>query len=149
MRILVVLILTVIVSTACSSLKLSPAEFGWPVESVQKIDKDGFVKEDRYSVSFNTKALFLEEMQDSMAYQGKDLRMIRNQDGYYFITSKGFKNVYIFKPAEASLELKEKILINENGMNNPFLNQRNPYIELVDGEFKVYLSGEGIFGGSK
>lgn len=149
MRIFVALILTLIISTACSSLKLSPAEFSWPIESVQKIDKDGFVKEDRYSISFNTKALFMEEMQDSMAYQGKDLRIIRNKDGYYFITSKGFKNVYIFQPAEASLQLKEKVLVNENGLNNPFLNQRNPYIELVDGDFKIYLTSEGIYGGAR
>jgi len=149
MRILTPLILTVIILTACSSLKLSPAEFNWPIESVQKIDNDGFVIEDRYSFSFNTKALFLEEMQDSMAYKGKDLRIIRNKDGYYFITTKGFKNVYIFQPSEASLELKEKVLVSENGLNNPFFNQRNPYIELVDGDYKIYLTSEGIYGGAK
>ncbi|WP_290665039.1 hypothetical protein [Ignavibacterium sp.] len=149
MRIFVVLALLVIISAACSSLKLSPAEFGWPIESVQKVDKEGFVKEDRYSFSFNSKALFLEEMQDSMAYQGKDLRIIRNQDGYYFITSKSFKNVYIFEQAEASLELKEKVFVSENGLNNPFFNQRNPYIELVDGDFKIFLTSEGIYGGAK
>lgn len=149
MRIFVALVLTGIILTACSSLKLSPAEFSWPIESVMKIDKDGFVKEDRYSFSFNTKALFIEEMQDSMAYQGKDIRMIRNQDGYYFITSKAFKNVYIFQPAEASLELKEKVLVSEKGLNNPFFNQRNPYIELVDGDYKIYLTSEGIYGGAK
>lgn len=149
MRILFALILTLTVLSACSSLKLSPAEFSWPIESVQKIDKDGFVKEDRYSFSFNSKALFAEEMQDSMAYQGKDLRIIRNRDGYYFITSKDFKNVYIFQQAEASFDLKEKILVNENGLKNPYFNQRNPYVELVDGEFKVYLSSEGIQGGVK
>ncbi len=149
MRIFVFLILSVIVITACSSLKLSPADFSWPIESVQQIGKDGFIKEDRYSFSFNTKALFLEEMQDSMAYQGKDLRIIRNQDGYYFITSKLFKNVYLFEQTEASLQLKEKITVSESGLNNPFFNQRNPYIELVDGDYKVYLTSEGIYGGIK
>lgn len=149
MRIFFALILTLSVLPACSSLTLSPAEFSWPIESVQKIDKDGIVKEDRYSFSFNTKALFAEEMQDSMAYQGKDLRIIRNKDGYYFITSKEFKNVYIFQQAEASLELKEKVLVNENGLNNPYFNQRDPFIELIDGDFKIYLDNDGMKGGAK
>mgnify|MGYP005837040751 CR=1 FL=1 len=149
MRILVVLIITLLVSTACSSLKLSPAEFAWPIESVLKINNDGFAKEDRYSFSFNTKSLFMEEMQDSMAYVGKELRIIRNQDGYYFITSKGFKNVYIFETSEGSFSLKEKITINETGLNNPFFNQRTPYIELVDENFKAYLTSEGLQGGVK
>ncbi|MEJ5261856.1 MAG: hypothetical protein WHT45_04185 [Ignavibacterium sp.] len=149
MRIFAALIITVLVSNACSSLKLSPAEFAWPIESVLKINNDGIAKEDRYSFSFNTKALFMEEMQDSMAYVGKDLRIIRNNEGYYFITSKGFKNVYIFESSESSLSLKEKITINETGLNNPFFNQRNPFIELVDGEFKAFLTKEGLQGGAR
>lgn len=149
MRIFAALIITVLVSNACSSLKLSPAEFAWPIESVLKINNDGIAKEDRYSFSFNTKALFMEEMQDSMAYVGKDLRIIRNNEGYYFITSKGFKNVYIFESSESSLSLKEKITITETGLNNPFFNQRNPFIELVDGEFKAYLTKEGLQGGAR
>lgn len=149
MRILVALIISIIIITACSSLKLSPAEFAWPIESVLKINNDGFAKEERYSFSFNTKSLFMEEMQDSMAYVGKKLRIIRNQDGYYFITSKGFKNVYIFETSEGSFSLKEKITINETGLNNPFFNQRTPYIELIDGDFKAYLTNEGLQGGVK
>lgn len=149
MRILVALIISITIVTACSSLKLSPAEFAWPIESVLKINNDGFAKEERYSFSFNTKSLFMEEMQDSMAYVGKELRIIRNQDGYYFITSKGFKNVYIFETSEGSFSLKEKITINETGLNNPFFNQRTPYIELIDGDFKAYLTNEGLQGGVK
>lgn len=149
MRILVALIISITIITACSSLKLSPAEFAWQIESVLKINNDGFAKEERYSFSFNTKSLFMEEMQDSMAYVGKELRIIRNQDGYYFITSKGFKNVYIFETSEGSFSLKEKITINETGLNNPFFNQRTPYIELVDGNFKAYLTSEGLQGGVK
>lgn len=149
MRKLVALIISITIVTACSSLKLSPAEFAWPIESVLKINNDGFAKEERYSFSFNTKSLFMEEMQDSMAYVGKELRIIRNQDGYYFITSKGFKNIYIFETSEGSFSLKEKITINETGLNNPFFNQRTPYIELIDGDFKAYLTNEGLQGGVK
>ncbi|WP_337865330.1 hypothetical protein [Ignavibacterium sp.] len=149
MRIFVASIITLFILTACSSLKLSPAEFAWPIESVIKINDDGLAKEERYSFSFNAKALFMEEMQDSLAYVGKDLRIIRNNEGYYFITSKGFKNVYIFESSESSLSLKEKITINETGLNNPFFNQRNQFIELIDGEYKAYLTKEGLQGGAK
>ena len=53
------LIITSVVLSSCSSLTLTPAEFSWPLESVLKIDNNGFVKEDRNSISFDTKALFL------------------------------------------------------------------------------------------
>lgn len=149
MRLFVVPVIILTLTVACSSLKLEPADFSWPIESVLKIDKDGFVKEERHSLYFNTKALFAEEAEDSLAYTGKEIRIIRNADGFYFITSKGFKNVYIFRPSEASLELKEKVFITENGLSNPFLNQRNPYIELVDGDYKGYLTSEGLKGGVK
>lgn len=149
MRKVVVPVLILLISVACSSLKLAPADFAWPIESVLKVDNDGFAKDERYSFSFNTKAMFNEEFEDSLAFVGKEVRVIRNSDGYYFITSKGFKNVYIFSSAEASLELKEKIFINETGLNNPYLNQRIPYIELVDGNYRAYLTSDGIQGGAQ
>jgi len=133
----------------CSTLLLKPAEFSWPIESVLKIDKEGTVNEDRYSFSFNTKALFFEETQDSMAYSGKDLRVIRNMDGYYFITSPNFKNVYVFASAEGSLKLENKIAISEIGMKNPAFNQRTPFIELVVESSVVNLNKDGIVRGEK
>lgn len=81
---------------ACSSLLLEPAQFSWPIESVLKVDKDGFVNEERHSINFNTKALFFEETQDSLSFAGKTLHLIRNNEGYYFMTSTDFKNVYVF-----------------------------------------------------
>ena len=76
--------------SSCSSLTLTPAEFGWPIEGVLKIDKNGFVKEDRNAVSFDTKALFLEETQDSLGYAGKTLHVIRNHEGFYPLIRKAF-----------------------------------------------------------
>lgn len=146
---LLILSILIISFTACSTLTLAPAEFSWPIESVLKIDDKGFVKEDRYSFSFNTKPLFLEEMQDSLAYSGKSIRLIRNTDGFYFITAIDFKNVYVFKTDKSALSLENKIQINETGLKNPAFNQRNPFIELID-EGNVYkLSPEGFSGGAK
>jgi len=150
MKTLVVLSVTLIVlGTACTMLTLQPADFSWPVESALKVDDQGNVTEDRYSTDFNTIALFYEEFQDSMAYKGKEIRLIRNNAGNYFITGKDFKNVYVFKANEGTLTLEKKIFISEFGLKSPAFNQRSPYIELVNGDYKINLTNDGIEGGSK
>lgn len=138
-----------LLGTACSMLTLQPADFSWPVESLLKVDDQGNVAEDRYSTSFNTIGLFYEEFQDSLAYRGKSIHLIRNNWGDYFITGDEFKNVYVFKAYEGTLELEKKIFISEFGLKTPALNQRTPYIELLDGDNKIYLTSDGIDGGSK
>jgi hypothetical protein len=139
----------ILITAACSVLTLQPADFSWPVESALKIDDQGNVTEDRYSTDFNTIGLFFEEFQDSMSYKGKEIRLIRNNWGDYFITGKKFKNVYVFKASEGKLVLETKIFISEFGLNEPAFNQRSPYIELLDGDYKINLTSEGIEGGSK
>lgn len=135
--------------TACSVLTLSPADFSWPIESVLPVDSDGNVTEERYSLEFNSVGLFYEEFQDSLAYMDKEIRLIRDTKGLYFITASKFKNVYVFKANEGTLVLNTKIFISEFGLSKPVLNQRNPYIELIDGENKINLTSEGIEGGAK
>ena len=138
-----------LLGTACSMLTLQPADFSWPVESLLKVDDQGNVEEDRYSISFNTIGLFYEEFQDSSAHKGKSIHLIRNNWGDYFITGEEFKNVYVFKAHEGTLELEKKIFISEFGLKTPAFNQRSPYIELLDGENKITLTNDGIDGGSK
>ncbi|MDR3627355.1 MAG: hypothetical protein P4L45_11005 [Ignavibacteriaceae bacterium] len=134
--------------TACSSLVLKPADFSWPVESVLNIDNDGNVAVERYSESFNAKMLFYKETGDSLSYQNKQLRVIRNRDGYYFMVADNFKNVYVFNDREGGLRLERKIEISDSaGVQNPAFNQRNPFIELVYGENstnKINLTSNGI-----
>ncbi len=143
MRIIIALLLIIFVYS-CSSLVLKPADFSWPIESVLKVNDDGLAEEDRYTFSFNIKPLFYEELQDSLAYLDREVRVIRNTEGFYFITAEGFKNVYVFETTDGALELEKKILINENGLNKPVFNQRNPFIELIDGQNKYYLTKKGI-----
>jgi len=138
-----------LLGTACSMLTLQPADFSWPVESLLKVDDQGNVTEDRYATSFNTVGLFYEEFQDSMAYKGKSIHLIRNNRGDYFITGEEFKNVYVFKASEGTLVLEKKIFISEFGLKQPALNQRSPYIELLDGDNKMNLTSDGVEGGSK
>ena len=143
------LLFLIVISTACTMLTLQPADFSWPVESLLKIDNSGNVSEDRYSTDFNTTGLFFEEFQDSMAYKGKEIHLIRNNMGDYFITGKEFKNVYVFKASEGTLVLEKKIFISEFGLKDPAFNQRLPYIELLDGDHTMNLKSDGIEGDSK
>jgi hypothetical protein len=148
-QILILSLVFLIFIAACSVLTLQPANFSWPIESVLPIDENGNVTEDRYSVEFNTAGLFYEEFQDSLAYKGKELRLIRDNQGLYFITAAKFKNVYVFKVDEGKMVLNNKIFITEFGLQSPAFNQRDPFIELVDGGKKMNLTGNGIEGGEK
>ena len=139
----------ILLTAACSVLKLQPANFSWPIESILPIDDQGNVVEDRYSTEFNTKGLFFEEFQDSLAYKEKEINLIRNNEGYYFITAPEFKNVYVFVAEEGVLALHKKITISEVALNKPAFNQRETYIELIDGDKKFNLSSQGIEGGAQ
>lgn len=146
---IILLVFTGIIITSCSTLTLTPAEFGWPIEGVLKVDNKGSVKEDRGAILFDTKALFLEEMQDSLGYAGKTLRVIRNHEGFYFMTAVDFKNVYVFGVDKNSFVLENKIEINETGLKNPAFNQRKPFVELIDDGKTYKLTSEGIDEGEK
>ncbi|MBT8383857.1 MAG: hypothetical protein KJO59_16085 [Ignavibacteria bacterium] len=135
--------------TACSVLTLTPANFAWPIESVLQVSDEGEVSEDRYSFSFDAKGLYYEEFEDSLAYLDRELRIIRDVQGYYFITGAQFKNVYVFRANDGTLELNTKIFISEFGFGKPVFNQRPPYIELIDGERILKLSHQGIEEGNK
>jgi len=139
----------ILITAACSVLTLQPANFSWPLESVLPVDDNGKVSEDRYVIEVNTIGLFFEEFQDSLSYKGKEIRMIRDNQGFYFLTSTNFKNVYVFKADEGKLVQENKIFISEFGLQTPAFNQRDPYIELVDGTNKMNLTHKGIEGGSK
>lgn len=138
------IILTAIILTGCSSLRLAPADFSWPVESVIRVDDNGMAKEDRYALSFNAKPLYFEETGDSLAYLDRDLRVIRDTLGYYYITGNKFKNVYVFTMGDGAFNLYNEIQISETGISQPAFNQRPPYIELVEGDKQYLLSNNGI-----
>ena len=134
----------ILITAACSVLTLQPANFSWPLESVLPVDDNGKAAEDRYSIEVNTIGLFFEEFQDSLSYKGKEIRMIRDNQGFYFMTSSNFKNVYVFKADEGKLVQENKIFISEFGLQTPAFNQRDPYIELVDGTNKMNFTYKGI-----
>lgn len=145
-KIIVAVFVIMLFAGGCASLVLKPAEFGWPVETVLKVDNNGMVAEKRYSFTFNTRDLFLAETGDSSAFMGKELRIIRSNDGYYFMTGNNFKNVFVFRSDEGAFVLTNKIAVTDSiGMKSPAFNQRPPFIELqYDINKKIYLDKSGI-----
>jgi len=142
-------IIYLLLLSGCSSLKLTPVDYSWPLEAVIKVDDNGFVREDRYSLKINVQNLFQEEFGVGVDFKGKTIRIIRNSIGTYFITAENFKNVYLFNQDLGSMSLVKKIAVSEVGLKNPFFNQRDTYIELVDENLKLNLTNEGIIGDKK
>jgi hypothetical protein len=140
-------------STGCSTLVLRPVDFSWPIEAALQPDGKGNVREARYQVSFNVKALLFEELQDSTAASKHTLHILRDQAGYYFVTAKGFKNVYVFGHGDGALTLYKKILVSEKGLDAPALNQRVPHVSLSNekkgSEAPILLTKDGIAEGGK
>ena len=143
-----------LVLAGCGTLALRPAEFAWPFESVFKVDSKGIAKEEeepaRYFITFNAKPLLFEETGDSVHVADRSFRVIRDGEGYYYITGKNFKNVYVFGSAEGALTLEKKIPVSEKGLESPAFNQRPPFIELLNGKEKpVMLDKDGMKEGGK
>lgn len=141
---LIIVLFAFIALAGCSSLKLMETDFSWPVESVLKVDQQGIVTDNRFSYSVNVIPLFFAETKDSLSYKAKELRIIRDVKGYYYVTSTGFKNVYLFQVIDGAFKLYDSFLISEKGMSSPVMNQRPPYIELIDGTNKYLLNNEGL-----
>ena len=129
---------------ACSSLMLKPGDFGWPIESVLKVDNKGYVEEQRYSFTLKVKKLFWEEFADSTNFAGKEIRMIRDKSGNYFVTGSNFKNFYVFQFESGGLVLDKKIQVSKKELTAPAFNQKSPNIELLDGTNKYLLNNKGL-----
>ncbi len=138
-------VLCTVLLLSCSSLTLENVDYGWPVESVATVSPDNMVSEGRYSLSFSVTPIALEEFQDSSALRGSKVRILRNTEGYYFLTGPRFKHVYVFKSGKQELKEVSTIEISQTGLQNPALNLRPPFVELLDGEgFRRILSSDGI-----
>lgn len=141
----IIFISTLFITTGCTKLLLRPADFSWPLEVVLMVDDKGFVSEDRYTFNINVKPIFYEEFDDSSSFVGKEIRIIRDKTGYYYFTSEGFKNIYLFKSIEDGMELEEVINIPDSlALKTPVFNQKFNNIELIDGSNKYLIVGDEI-----
>jgi hypothetical protein len=133
----------------CATLTLKPVDYSWSFESVLTADAAGYVKAEPKTVAFNAEALFTAETGRPGAAGGKVVRIIRDRDGYYYVTSPGFKHVFIFEGDAGALALHKKVLIAEQGMEKPFFNRRDQGIELVANGQTHLLNKKGIIPGAK
>jgi hypothetical protein len=131
----------------CASVTLKPVDFSWSFESVLTTDGAGVAKGEPKTITFNAAELFKAETNAPATGADKAVRVIRDPEGYYFMTSPGFKHVYIFEGAEGKLELEKKVLIDEAGMEKPFFNRREQGIELVANGRVYLLNKKGIISG--
>ena len=74
-----------------------------------------------------------------------EIRLIRNRDGFYFLTADGFSSVYVLKPGEGELVVHEQIELEEP-LERPAFNQRGTHIELIGQNFTqtYYLDQNGV-----
>ncbi|MBW7887393.1 MAG: hypothetical protein H3C35_03405 [Bacteroidetes bacterium] len=132
----------------CASLKLEPADFSWQTEEILDIDNSGMVSAVRYSVAFNVKPLLAKEFAaDSLqAKNTKEIRLLRDKAGFYYIVAKNFKNVYIFSQTEGGLSMEKAVSVSQTEMADPKFNfntKTNAY-ELWNGKEKYLLTKAGI-----
>ena len=143
-QILIAVSFAVLLSACSTRVAIENVDFAQPLETVVQADSDGQVFDVRSGVSFNVLSLLENEGLNASEFANTDIRMIRNHQGYYFVTAAGFRNVYVMKTRENELRSENIIRISADRMENPALNQRNPYIQLVYGNRSVNLSKNGI-----
>ena len=139
------LISALLLASACSTMVLRTADFSWPVESVLLVDDKGFIKEERHTIELNVKPIFYAEFNDSNSVEGKEVRIICDKEGHYYITGVGFKNIYQFMPTVGGMKLDEKIKVSDSlALRTPAFNQKTNNIELLDGSNKYLIKGSEI-----
>lgn len=128
------------------TLVISEVDYSQPIETVLQPDENGVVNDVQHGLSFNVLPLQYAETGDTSSVTTGQVRMIRGKEGYYYITSAGYQNVYVMAPEKGALKLKKKILIKEGGIAQPAFNQRNPYVQLLNLETgeNYALTADGI-----
>lgn len=133
--------------TGCKqTLVISDVQYAQPIETVLTPDEEGIVEDRKNGFSFNIMPLQYAETEDTTSVTTEEIRYIRSNSGFYYITAPGYKHVYVMSPGKDQLKLENKIRISEEGLAEPALNQRKSYIQLVDLETGAVwaLSSEGI-----
>ncbi len=131
-RSLIILSGVVFLAAACKTFVVKEVNYAHQLESVLTPNEDGVVNDTRHGISYSIIPFQQQEFGENSDQQVEEVRMIRNADGYYFITASKFKNVYVMEPAEGELKLKKKIKVTEDGLKAPAFNLRSPFVQLVD-----------------
>lgn len=128
------------------SMVISKVDYSQPIETVLEPDEKGIVNDIEHGLKFSIMPLQYAETNDTASVTTNEIRMIRGQEGYYFITAPGYKNVYVMKPEKNQMKLEKKIEVSTDGIAKPAFNQREPYIQLISRESgeSYALSSKGI-----
>ncbi len=143
-------VFSVLFLQACNkSLVVKNVNYAQQIESVLVPDSDGIVTDVRFGLSYSIMPFQYEEFEDTTSVQVSEVRMIRNNQGYYFITADKFKHVYVMAPKRGEFKLEKKILVDEEGLNAPAFNWRNPVVQLIYGSRNVVIliNENGIYKG--
>jgi hypothetical protein len=126
-------IISALFVTGCKqSMVISKVDYSQSIESVLTPNDEGVVEDVQHGLKFNIKPLQYAETQDTSSITTNEVRYIRGQEGYYYITAPNYKNVYVMTPEEGELKLKNKLTISESGLEEPAFNQRTSYIQLLN-----------------
>ncbi len=124
--------------TACSTY-IPSVDYSHPTESVVAPDADNYIHDRRYGIVFSIAPLLERENMNSV----EQVRLIRNNKGYYFVTAPGFRHVYVLEPRPGQLKFDNNIELTADGLQRPGFNQRGDYIEVIDrGTGEVYQINE-------
>lgn len=136
----------VMVGTACKTFVVKNVNYAHQIESVLTPDENGTVNDVRHGISFNVQPFLKKEFGEKDSTEIQEVRLIRNQEGFYFITANQFKNVYVMEPEKGSLKMKKRIKVSETGISEPAFNMRDGMVQLVKVETNeiVSLNEEGI-----
>lgn len=146
-NLLIAAVMLVMVTTGCKqSLVISQVNYAQPIESVLQPDEEGMVKDVRSGLSFNMLPLQYVETGDTTSVTTEQIRLIRGNEGFYFITAEGYKHVYVMTPEKSSLKLTNKLKIREEGILKPAFNQKGEHVQLLSRETGDYytLTAKGI-----
>lgn len=130
---------------SCSSFKIENVKYGWAGEYFGNPDDKGNLVIQKSSISFNVMEVLKEEKLDAKPKEVK-IRVIRDDEGYYYLTAHKFLNVWVFTSGESLLKLENKIKLFENQpLDDPKFNEQKPNVKLFLKDGKEFiLNKDGI-----
>ncbi|MCH8567535.1 MAG: hypothetical protein LAT67_04700 [Balneolales bacterium] len=143
-QILIVLSFALLLSACSSRVAIQDVNFAQPIEVVAQTNAQGQFEDVRSGLTFNVLPMLEKEGIELSAFSGAEVRFIRNHQGYYFVTAAGFRNVYVMQVRENELRSTNIIRVSDNRLQGPAFNQRNPLIQLIDGDRIINLTKNGI-----
>lgn len=143
---LILLVCVSLIGTACNKFVIEGVNYSQEIESVLEPDEAGNVEDIRHGITFNINPLLQEEFEAKEQTSIDEIRLIRNSEGFYFITANNFRHVYVMEPGQGELILKNKILVSDDRLISPAFNLRDGIVQLINTETnEIYaLRSNGI-----